>query len=55
MVELNGFSLPRIKRSGVEADYLPPFSAEVKNGGVITPLQHKFSDRGVKRVLFPQN
>jgi hypothetical protein len=39
-VELNGFSFPGIKRSGIEADYLPPFSVEVKIGGVITPLQH---------------
>jgi hypothetical protein len=27
-----------VKRSGREADYLSPFSAEVKNGGAIPPL-----------------
>jgi hypothetical protein len=30
-----------VKRLGRGADYSPPSSAEVKNGGVKTPLSHK--------------
>jgi hypothetical protein len=31
-----------VKRSGREADHSPPFSVEVKNGGVIPSLPHTF-------------
>jgi hypothetical protein len=33
---------PRVKRLGREADHSPPTSAEVKNGGTITPLPHMY-------------
>jgi hypothetical protein len=29
---------PRVKRQELEADYAPPYTAEVKNGGIIPPL-----------------
>jgi hypothetical protein len=32
-----------LKQPGREADYLSPSSAEVKNGGAITPLPHTSS------------
>jgi hypothetical protein len=32
---------PRVKRQGREADYSPPFSAEVKNCGVVPSLPPK--------------
>jgi hypothetical protein len=31
---------PGLKRPAREADYSPPFNAEVKNGGAIPPLPH---------------
>jgi hypothetical protein len=34
---------PEVKRPGHEADYLPPSSAEVKNGGAIPPPPHTSS------------
>jgi hypothetical protein len=33
-------SFPEVKQPGREADHLRPSSAEVKNGGSITPLSH---------------
>jgi hypothetical protein len=36
-----GGSLPGVKRTGHEAGYSPPSSAEVKNSGAIPPLPHK--------------
>jgi hypothetical protein len=30
---------PGVCRQGLEADYSTPFSAEVKNGGVVSPLR----------------
>jgi hypothetical protein len=36
----NGCSFPGVKRPGREADYTPPSSAEVKNGGAVPPLPH---------------
>jgi hypothetical protein len=35
-----------VKQPGREADNSPPSSAEVKNGGAITPLPHTSSWRG---------
>jgi hypothetical protein len=32
-----------VKRSGLEADHLPPSSAEVKNDGAVPPLSHMSS------------
>jgi hypothetical protein len=32
-----------VKRQGHEANHSPPSSAEVKNGGAVTPLPHMFS------------
>jgi hypothetical protein len=34
---------PGVKRPGLEADNLPPSSAEIKNGGAISPLPHTSS------------
>jgi hypothetical protein len=34
---------PRIKREECEADYSPPSSAEVKNGGAIPPFPRIYS------------
>jgi hypothetical protein len=33
---------PEVKRSGRVADYPPPSSADIKNGGAIPPLPHVF-------------
>jgi hypothetical protein len=38
-----GDSFSGIKRPGHEADYSPPSSAVVKNGGAISPLPHMSS------------
>jgi hypothetical protein len=38
----NFYSSQRVKRPGREADHSPPSSAEVKNGGAISPLLHLF-------------
>jgi hypothetical protein len=35
-----GGSSPRVNRPGHEADYSPPSSVEVKNGGAMPPLPH---------------
>jgi hypothetical protein len=35
-----------VKQLGREAEYSPPFSAKVKNGGTILPLPHASSWRG---------
>jgi hypothetical protein len=35
------FSL-RVKRPESVADHLPPFTAELKNGGAISPLPHMY-------------
>jgi hypothetical protein len=32
--------VPGVKQLGCEADHLPPFSAEVKNDGSMSPLPH---------------
>jgi hypothetical protein len=37
---------PGVKRQGRDADHSPPSSAEVKNGGALTPLPHTSSGRG---------
>jgi hypothetical protein len=48
-VQLNGYrgtvSL-EVKRPGLEADYSPPPSAEVKSDGAVPPLPYKYSWRG---------
>jgi hypothetical protein len=36
---------PGVKRPGSEADHSPPSSAEVKNGGAISPFPHTSSLR----------
>jgi hypothetical protein len=38
-----GGDCPGVKRPGCEADYSPSSSAEVKNGGAISPLPHTSS------------
>jgi hypothetical protein len=40
-------SCPRVKRQELESDHSPPFSAEAKNGGLMSPLPHTFSWRSV--------
>jgi hypothetical protein len=35
-----GAVTPEVKRQGLEADHLPPSSAEVKNVAAIPPLPH---------------
>jgi hypothetical protein len=37
-------SSPGVKRQGLEANHLPPFSAEVKYGGAIFPLRLRLRD-----------
>jgi hypothetical protein len=39
-------SFPMVKRPGRDADYSPPSSVEVKNGGAIHRLTFPFSWRG---------
>jgi hypothetical protein len=41
----NGYqgSIAGVKRLGHEADHSPPSSAEVKNGGAISPISHTSS------------
>jgi hypothetical protein len=37
---VSGTISPEVKRPGRESDYSHPSSAEVKNGGVISPFSH---------------
>jgi hypothetical protein len=37
--------VPGVKRPDRGADYSPPYSAEVKNGGAVPPLPHRSSWR----------
>jgi hypothetical protein len=37
---------PWVKRPGLKANYSPPISVEVKNGGALPPLPHMSSWRG---------
>jgi hypothetical protein len=41
---VQGAMFPAIKWPGHEADHLPPFSADVKTGGVIPPLSNSVHD-----------
>jgi hypothetical protein len=41
--QVPGALSPGVKRPGREADYSPPSSAEVKNGGAVPPLLHMSS------------
>jgi hypothetical protein len=45
-----GNESPAVKRPRLEADHLPPFSAEVKNGGTISSLPHMSSWHGAKLI-----
>jgi hypothetical protein len=41
-----GGIFPRVKWSGRDAEYSPPYSAEAKNSGVTPPLPHMSSWHG---------
>jgi hypothetical protein len=44
-------SFSGIKGSGREADHLPPFSAEIKNSGAISPLPIRLHSVGLDQAL----
>jgi hypothetical protein len=46
---------PEVKRPGRESDHLPPYSAEVKNGGVIPPLLRTSSRPGAYLIMYKVN
>jgi hypothetical protein len=44
----SGDLCPKLKRPRREADHSPPFSAEVRNCGALTPLSHTSSWRAAQ-------
>jgi hypothetical protein len=44
-----------VNRPGSKTDYSPPSSAEIHNGGAITPLHHTSSWRGAELIKHRDN
>jgi hypothetical protein len=47
MSRYKGALIPWAKQLGPEADYLPPYSTEVKESGATPPLPHSYLWRDV--------
>jgi hypothetical protein len=46
---------PGVKGLGHESNHSPPFTAKIKNSGVVTPLLHTFSWRGTYMIKHTLN